>query len=104
MSPYWDIAGDIGIALWGACAVIAAAGWWWVRAKEFERERRSPQGSSRESGEILERVVRIERVVEAIAFETERIAEAQRFTSRLLTERATSTYPDRSSERIITPH
>jgi hypothetical protein len=104
VSPYWDIVGDIGIALWGACAVIAAAGWWWVRAKEFERERLRHEDTSREGGEILARVARIERIVEAIAFQAENIAEAQRFASKLPAERATSAFPDRHPERIITPH
>jgi hypothetical protein len=104
MSPYWDIVGDIGIALWGACALVAAAGWWWVRAKEFERERLSNNSPLREGSEILERVARIERIVEAIAFETERIAEAQRSTSKVLADRTIAGFVDRPPERIITPH
>ncbi|HEU4640949.1 MAG TPA: hypothetical protein VFS44_00750 [Gemmatimonadaceae bacterium] len=35
-----------------------------------------------------ERLARMEQAIDAIAIETERIAEGQRFTTRLLTERA----------------
>ena len=43
---------------------------------------------SRELGEILERLASLERSVDAIAVETERISEGQRFTAKVLSERA----------------
>ena len=62
------------------------------------------------------RLQRIEDAVEAIAVEVERISEAQRFTTRVLTERLPDRLPDRLPEhagdagvaglqrRVTTPH
>ena len=59
---------------------------------------------AREASEA--RMTRLEQAIEAIAVEVERIAEGQRFVTKLLAERA----PDRHlldasrPERVITPH
>lgn len=57
-----------------------------VRAIVSRFERKPP---TVESGETRARLERIEQAVEGIALEVERIAEGQRFTSKLLAERAT---------------
>ena len=54
---------------------------------------------------LLERLDRIEAVVETTALEVERIAEANRFMSKLLAEGARTTLPaPKQPERVITPH
>jgi hypothetical protein len=45
--------------------------------------------ASAKDPELQERMVRVERIVEATAIEIERISEGQRFTTRLLSERKT---------------
>ncbi|MDP1891408.1 MAG: hypothetical protein Q8K55_11010 [Gemmatimonadaceae bacterium] len=58
-----------------------------VRARIRERER---QGSPiLQDAQATERLARIEAAVESIAIEVERISEAQRFTTRLLSDRGT---------------
>ena len=55
--------------------------------------------------ETEERLDRIEMMVETTAIEVERIAEANRFMAKLLSERnATVIPPAKSPERVITPH
>ena len=53
-----------------------------------ERSRGQQLGISPIGGEISNRLERIEQAIEAIAVEVERISEGQRFTTRLLSERA----------------
>ena len=50
------------------------------------------------------RLERIEQIVEATAVEVERIAEANRYMAKLLTERGTPVTPPSRPERVITPH
>ncbi len=52
-------------------------------ARKWDRE-----GDPAQSGETSVRLQRIEQAIEAVAIEVERIAEAQRYTTRVLTERA----------------
>jgi hypothetical protein len=54
-----------------------------------------------------ERMARLEQAVEAIALEVERISEGQRFTTKLLTERAAEPAPrmqPSDAPRRVTPH
>ena len=51
----------------------------------------------------LDALERIERTVEATAIEVERIAEANRFMSKLLADRAEAQSAERRPERVITP-
>jgi len=53
---------------------------------------------------IMERLDRIEAGIEATALEVERVAEAHRFTARLLAERVEPVKPLSKPERVITPH
>lgn len=59
---------------------------WWLRSKQLDVAERTAVTSGL-NPEIEARLTRIERAVETTAVEVERIAEAQRFTSRLLAER-----------------
>jgi hypothetical protein len=56
--------------------------------------------------ELGQRLARIEYAVDSTALEVERIAESQRFLTRMLTERSRSDAVARTPapERIITPH
>ena len=54
--------------------------------------------------DLRERLERIEAAVETTALEVERIAEAQRFMTKLLAERSGAQVPPPRPERVITPH
>ena len=56
--------------------------------------RRAPAASSKQLEEIAERLAHLEQSVDAIAVETERISEGQRFTTKLLGDRA-------SAEKVV---
>ena len=56
--------------------------------------RRPPKVGTKQLDEIAERLEHLERAVDAIAVETERISEGQRFTTKLLGEKV----PARSAE------
>lgn len=62
-----------------ALAVVGVA-----MARAIARRQRDPLPSD----EVLARLERMEQAIDAIAIEVERVAEAQRFTTRLLSERA----------------
>jgi hypothetical protein len=53
-------------------------------ARRWERDSLQPKVPS----EVMARLERIEHAVEAVAIEVERISEGQRFTTKLLSERA----------------
>lgn len=55
---------------------------------DFLKSRRGPTQVVPFDPELRGRIERIEHAVEAIALETERLSEGQRFTTRLLAERA----------------
>ena len=54
--------------------------------------------------DLAERLQRIEQIVESTAVEVERIAEANRFMSKLLTDRGGVQSPASRPGRVITPH
>ena len=69
----------------------------------FINRRRAPNEGELEA--MRESLSRIEQAVETTAIEVERIAEAQRFTSKLLAERGTAEpRPANAPHRVITPH
>jgi hypothetical protein len=86
------MAGDLGviIALTGVLTgvgVLAAA---FAGAYFMGKSRALQEGArSGRDPELMQRVARIEQVVEATALEIERISEGQRFTTRLLSEKKT---------------
>ena len=57
-----------------------------VRRMELKHGAQPAPASARLSGNIEERLSRIEHAVDAIAVEVERISEGQRFTTKLLAE------------------
>ena len=64
-----------------------------------ERQLRAP------TDDLSERLARIESTVEATALEVERVAEANRFVAKVLSERvAPPASLSRAPERVITPH
>lgn len=73
------IAGVIGITISISMVAMAVA-----RMVSSRRRRELPESSL---ARIEERMERMEMAIDAIATEVERVAEGQRFTSRLLTER-----------------
>lgn len=67
-----------------------------VRARVREMERRA-HGIIPDA-QAAERLARIEAAVESIAIEVERISEAQRFTTKLLSERPAGALPPRPEQ------
>ncbi len=58
-----------------------------------QRLERKPMGSG-VSPEVSARLERMEQAIDSIAIEIERVSEGQRFTTKLLTDRAPSSPPD----------
>jgi len=67
-----------------------------VRARIKERERHG--APVLQDAQAAERLARIEAAVESIAIEVERISEAQRFTTKLLSERSSAATPPRREQ------
>jgi hypothetical protein len=86
---------EISEAFFATIAVIAL-GIPIIRAITRRLERSAPP-PAQVSPEVLSRLERIEQGVEAIAVEVERIAEAQRFTARLMAEMQKNALPDSTS-------
>jgi hypothetical protein len=73
----------------GFFAMVATVAVGWPLARAFAR-RVEREGSAKVPLEVASRLERIEQAVDAIAVEVERISEGQRFTTKLLTERASA--------------
>jgi hypothetical protein len=105
---------DLAIAfLLSSCALFATTIGFaiaWVRARERALRAESRTGSSYDATvanpDRFERTERLERAVDAIALEVERISEGQRFVTRLLAEGAHQTRQTTRVDppRVITPH
>ncbi|MEP6493220.1 MAG: hypothetical protein ABJF01_11120 [bacterium] len=71
-------------------------------------KRRAKQVASPETMGVLrdisDRLQRLEGSVDTVAVEIERISEAQRFTTRLLAERATTPALADKAKGVVTPH
>jgi hypothetical protein len=78
----------------------------WLRLKQFERDGQPSVATSiHDAGDLAARLARIEQVVETTAIEIERIAEGQRYATRLLSEvRAPAPGSSFEPVRVITPH
>ena len=80
----------------------------WIRAREasLRSGNRGDQIGKSPSAPLdhQERQERLELAVDAIAIEVERIAEGQRFVTRLLSDKAPAQTPQRAAERVVTPH
>ena len=81
--------------------VISIAG-----AYVLGKSRRRDLPSSRTNDELAERMERVERLMEVMAIEVERIGEGQRFVVKVMSERNLGTGAERprTPERVITPH
>ena len=79
MNKYEMVAAIIFMATSGAIAMTLITSWFRYREKTL-----AARGSAASQDP---RLARIESAIEAVAIEVERISEAQRFTTRLLTER-----------------
>ena len=66
--------------------VVAIAALWF-------RSRNRPAVTNGELAKLNERLARMEQAIDAMAVETERISEGQRFTTRLLSEKAKESTP-----------
>ncbi len=100
------------LMLFGAAGSIAllagVVGAWigaWMGARRATRLTLREDMPSHDAAVLGSDAVRLAQAVEAIAIEVERIAEGQRFTTRLLTERPLQ-LPDgrRTGASSITPH
>lgn len=89
-------------ALSMVCSSVVLLGsfWFFRRVLELKHERRVPIAFDG----LQERLDRIEQTVDATAVEVERIAEANRFMSKLLADRAGALSLASKPERVITPH
>jgi hypothetical protein len=63
-----------------------------------------PRSQGTLPSDVVERLERIERVVETTAIEVERIGEGQRFLTRALGERSVVDAAHKDSGRVTTPH
>ena len=71
------------------------------------RRRALPENLTARLDEIAERLTRLEHSTDATALEVERISEGQRFTTKLLSDRAQAAAPGAAEPgrgRIVTPH
>ena len=80
----------LALSLFGLGFVVWVSGRIWVRAKQMERDE-TPSVPADSAADIVgmltrldARLHRLEQAVDATAVEVERIAEAQRYTARLL--------------------
>jgi len=69
-------------------------------ARRIERGVGGGSGSQSLPNDVGQRLERMEQAIDAIAIEVERIAEGQRFTSKLLAGRADVERPDRALARL----
>jgi hypothetical protein len=81
--------------------VISIAG-----AYALGKSRRRDLPRSRADDEMTERLERVERLMEVMAIEVERIGEGQRFVVKVMSDRNLGSGAERPRvpERVITPH
>ena len=99
MQQYFGIWSDFAFVLLGLSALVLAIGSVWLRLKRLST---GDRGRLDESAH--DRLKRIEQIVEASALEMERMAEGQRYATKLLAERGTGPSVERSVSPIVTPH
>ncbi len=73
-----------GLAIVSTAIVVLAAVVMWYRT----RMRGTASGAAQMPAELTQRMTRMETAIESVAIEVERISEGQRFTTRLLSDRA----------------
>jgi hypothetical protein len=94
-----------GLGFIGACSALGVAGAWAVgRARGM----RDALRENNEAAATRERVERMERSLQTVAEEIERLGEVQRFALKLIGERVAVVEPPpkphESMGRVITPH
>jgi len=91
----------IGVLMLAGTTVISIAG-----AYALGRSRRRDLPATRADPELAERMERVERLMEVMAIEVERIGEGQRFVVKVMSDRNLASGGDRprTPERVITPH
>jgi hypothetical protein len=91
----------VGVLMLAGTTVISIAG-----AYALGRSRRRDIPVVHADPELTDRVERIERLIEVMAIEVERIGEGQRFVVKVMSDRQVGAGADRprSPERVITPH
>jgi hypothetical protein len=91
----------IGVLMLAGTTVISIAG-----AYALGRSRRRDLPSTHTDPELAERMERVERLMEVMAIEVERIGEGQRFVVKVMSDRNSASNADRPRipERVITPH
>jgi hypothetical protein len=96
----------LAATLFGLGFVIHSAVSAWLRLKESDRNGQlSAATTMHDATDLAARLTRIEQAVETTAVEIERLAEGQRYATRLLTEpRAAAPASSREPARVITPH
>ncbi|HKG95021.1 MAG TPA: hypothetical protein VKA84_24100 [Gemmatimonadaceae bacterium] len=101
------------LPLFGLASVVISLGVFvhlsvgaWLRWRAFERAHEPPpHGHAQLGAGVREQLAALERAIEAQGVEIERIAEAQRYATRMLTERAPGAASvQRPPQGIITPH
>lgn len=94
----------IGLGMIGACTALGVAGAWAIgRARGM----RDALRENNEAAATRERVERMERSLEAVAEEIERLGEVQRFALKLIGDRVAEIdqpQPQLPTGRVITPH
>lgn len=93
----------IGVGMLAGTTILSIAG-----AYALGRSRRPELPKAQLDSDLAERVDRVERLMETMAVEIERLGEGQRFMIKIMSEKpavlpAAAPGP-RSPERIITPH
>lgn len=89
---------DVVVPLGGMLMVVAIVLGYPVVRVLTKRIERQEGPASQLPGDVSGRLERIEQAIDAVALEVERIAEGQRFTTRLLSERTTDREGIRLSE------
>lgn len=85
MNKYEAIVALASMATGGAMFMVLVTSWFRYREKSLQVRTGSTPSD--------QRLARIEAAIETVAVEVERISEAQRFTTRLLTDRAAVAAP-----------
>ena len=91
----------VGVLMLAGTTVISIAG-----AYAVGRSRRRDVPSVQADREHVERLERMEHIIEVMAVEVERIGEGQRFLTKIMAEKQLGSGADRprTPERVITPH
>ena len=91
---------QVTFVVWGTIAFVAS-----LRFVKRILELRHERAMQVPPPALVERLERIEMMVETTAVEVERIAEANRFVAKLLADRHGAAIPlPKTPERVITPH